>query len=363
MTTTAIALDSPNARRLIPADAGKNTRHRLAKYVQWLDDRGSPWYRPDLKAYRDHLQTEGASDGSVLKPSSVAAHLATVRGRYRRLLRQDDIRDALLVMAAETLPRLGQEDTPANRKALADELIMRIQNAVHPDTARVTVPVSQDKPDKEQRRLTPRQANDLMDAPGVDTLRGLRDTAIISLMLCTGIREAELAALEVEDLTQKLGGRLALNVREGKGCKQRVIPYGELDWTVPVVEEWLEAAGIVSGAVFRGICKGDKKVRTGAISVRAVQYVLTSYPIMIDGEATAVRPHDLRRTYARRLYDDGAPLPAIQANLGHASVDTTLGYIGELDVEQRCPGEAYRFEAGKAANPQCGMPLSSVGRW
>jgi integrase len=85
----------------------------------------------------------------------------------------------------------------------------------------------------------------------------------------------------------------------------------------------------------------------GAISVRAVQYVLASYPIMIDEEVATVRPHDLRRTYARRLYDDGVPLPAIQANLGHASVDTTLGYIGELDVDQRCPGEAYRFEVGR----------------
>jgi len=351
MSTTAIAHESPNARWLIPDAAGRNTRHRLAKYVRWLDAQGKPWYRPDLVAYRNHLLSEGSADGSALKASSAAAHLATVRARYRRLLRQDEVRDALLAMAAETLPRLGQEDTPANRKTLADELVVRIQNAIHPDTARVTVPVSQDKPDEEQRRLTPRQANDLMNAPGVDTLRGLRDTAIISLMLCTGIREAELAALKVEDLRTHLDSRLALNVRKGKGCKQRVVPYGELDWAVPVVEEWLEAAGIASGPVFRGICKGGKKVQSGAISVRTVQYVLASYPIMIGGEVVTVRPYDLRRTYARRLYDDGVDLPAIQKNLGHASVDTTLTYIGDLDVDQRCPGEAYRFEV--SAVPVC----------
>jgi integrase len=98
-------------------------------------------------------------------------------------------------------------------------------------------------------------------------------------------------------------------------------------------------------------------VRVKAISVRAVQYALASYPITIDGKVVAVRPHDLRRTYARRLYDDGVPLSAIQANLGHASVDTTLGYIGDLDVDQRCPGEAYRFEAGRMAVRQAISPL------
>jgi site-specific recombinase XerD len=345
MPTTTIVRSSPNAHWLIPEHAGKDTRHRLAKYVQWLDAQSQPWYRPDLVAYRDYLLSEGSVDGAGLKPSSVAGHLATVRARYRRLLRRDHIRDLFLEMAGETLSRLGQEDTPANRKALTDELFVRIQNAVHPDQARITVPVRQDRPDQEQRRLTARQANALMDAPGTDTLKGLRDTAIISLMLCTGIREAELAALDVEDLTQRLDGRLALDVRQGKGRKQRLIPYGELDWAVPVVEEWLQAAGISSGPVFHGFYKGNEKLRPGRISVRAVQYLLASYPIPIDGEVVAVRPHDLRRTYARRLYDDGVPLRAIQQNLGHASVDTTMGYIGDLDVEQRCPGEAYRFEA------------------
>lgn len=52
MPTTAIAESSPNARRLIPANAGKNKRHRLAKYVQCLDAKGRPWYQPDLEAYR-----------------------------------------------------------------------------------------------------------------------------------------------------------------------------------------------------------------------------------------------------------------------------------------------------------------------
>jgi len=56
-------------------------------------------------------------------------------------------------------------------------------------------------------------------------------------MLCTGIRARGLSALEVKDLRQELGGELALHAREGKGAVERLIPYGELDWRLVVVDK------------------------------------------------------------------------------------------------------------------------------
>ena len=108
MDTTEIAHSSPNARWLIPEHAGRNMRHRLAKYASWLDDHGLPWYRPDLEAYRDYLLAAGSVEGSGLRPSSTSAHLATVRARYRRLLRQGEVRDAFLGMAGRTLAEMAE---------------------------------------------------------------------------------------------------------------------------------------------------------------------------------------------------------------------------------------------------------------
>jgi integrase len=65
---------------------------------------------------------------------------------------------------------------------------------------------------------------------------------------------------------------------------------------------------------------------------------------MIDGQRRRVRPHDLRRTYARRLYEAGLDLVAIQQNLGHADVKTTLGYIGTLDADRRRAPAVYSFD-------------------
>jgi integrase len=129
------------------------------------------------------------------------------------------------------------------------------------------------------------------------------------------------------------------------------VPYGELEWVLAIVDKWREGAGIDQGPVFRGfykghrkVCPGNRKLRPGRLSVRAVAYIVGAYPVRIGGEMVSVKPHDLRRTYARRLYDAGFDLVAIQQNLGHADVKTTLGYIGELDAGKRRPPAIYQFD-------------------
>jgi site-specific recombinase XerD len=339
-TQTAIATATAGTS-LVPPGADKHTRHRLGKFETWMDTQGRPWYAPDLVAYRDTLLADGKA------ATTVSAHLSTIRARYATIIADNATRDALHDLAGKRLQELGQEDTPANRKAFVDELVTRIENATDPKVAPVKVKVSQDRPDSEHLRLTREQASALIATPGFDTLRCLRDTAIIALMLCTGVREGELSALKVPDLRQRLGGELALHVREGKGRKERLIPYGELDWVLAIVDVWIKAAGISEGYVFRGIYKGDERLRSGRLSVRAIQYILADYPIVIGGEMIMVKPHDLRRTYARRLYEAGVDTVAIQQNLGHADLKTTLGYIGNLDAGRRRAPAVYTFDLAK----------------
>jgi site-specific recombinase XerD len=224
-----------------------------------------------------------------------------------------------------------------------DELLIRLENDIHPRHSTVTAIMVQDSADAEHLRLTPSQVRALVRAPGVRSLSGLRDTALLALLACTGIREAELVALDVADLRQTLGGELALRIRSGKDNKQRLVPYGPLDWCLVYVERWLALAQITTGAVFRGVYKGDKRVRPARISERAVHQILQHYPIPIDGVLTAVQPHDLRRTYARNAYLHGMDMERIRQNLGHASVETAQVYIGTLNAAQRRPPDMFRI--------------------
>jgi integrase/recombinase XerD len=59
-----------------------------------------------------------------------------------------------------------------------------------------------------------------------------------------------------------------------------------------------------------------------------------------------IAPHDLRRTYAKLSYKNGAKLQQIQLNLGHASLTTTQKYLGtELDYSDS-PGDYINISFG-----------------
>jgi len=308
---------------LIPSEADKHARYRLGKFEHYQAD----LLRPDLAAYRDYLIA------GKYKPATISAHLSTVRAAYSKLIRDRDL----------FYSQLPSGLSPSDGKSLVDEIIERLKNATDPKAAPVETITKQDILDSEHLRLTTAQADSLMARPGLGTIKGKRDTALISLMLCTGLRESELSSLDIDDLRQDVGGELVLYVREGKGKKSRAIPYGDLSGVLVLVDDWLKSVGVTEGSVFRGLYKGGETLRPDRIKGRAIQYILSSYPIAIDGKLRHVKPHDLRRTYARRLYEAGMDLLSIQQNLGHASQQTTLGYIGQMNIDSRRPPKIYSF--------------------
>lgn len=318
---------STDVTPIVSGDASGNTKSRLKLFAKWLSARKGKWWKPELDVYRDYLFERN------LEPTSVSAHLSTIRARYVELLRD---RDLLYSLAPADWDFVG-------RKSFVDEVESRIKNAIHPDESSVAVTVVQDRSDSESLRLTPAQANELLHMPGTKDLFGLRDTAIIALMLCTGIREAELVALDVTDLRHTLNSVPSLLIRHGKGNKQRLVPYGNLEWSLSFVYSWMKSAVIVDGWVFRRIFKGGETVGKNPLTTRAIQKILSEYPIWHENELRVVHPHDLRRSYARNLYNAGVDPVRIKQNLGHRSLQVTLGYIGDIDAEQRRPPSIYQM--------------------
>lgn len=319
--------------------ARRSIASRLGLFADWLDATGRDWTTPDLAQYRDHLLDKGRS------PATVNVHLSTIRSRYRDLLSDNAVIARLDQRAAEVCEQYGWEPNPANLGAMVERVRGQIANGTASHRTRAREKTVQDRAASDFTRLTTGQANRLLAAPGTDTLMGLRDTAILALALTTGARAAEIAALSVGDHRQRTeDNALALLIRDGKGDKQRLVPYGALDFAPAIVDAWLSHAGIAAGPIFRGFYKGGRRVRSGAISVVAIEHLLARYPVTLDGAARVIKPHDLRRTYARLAYESGMKPVAIQQNLGHASLETTLGYIGDLDTQQRQPGAFLRFD-------------------
>ncbi|MEO8394154.1 MAG: tyrosine-type recombinase/integrase, partial [Chloroflexota bacterium] len=293
MTANAIVPRQLTIADLLAEVTSKDARHRVNTFVTWMHVTDGNWQTPDLAAYRDHLLIV-----TGLAPASVAAHLSTVRGRYQRLLDSNALRAYLYSLTPD-------EASAADRKAFVDETLAQLANAVRASAAPVTVIQQQDDLDAQHVRLSIEQALELLDAPATDARNtrreALRDAALIALMLCTGLREMEVCALDVDDLRQKVNQQLGVAVRSGKGAKARFVPYGGLAWCLEYADTWLTSAGISSDAVFRGFRKAkpgsEKPVRPARLGVRAVQEILKRYPVYGDHEAIHVAPHDLRRTY------------------------------------------------------------------
>lgn len=304
---------------LLPPNADKDTLYRMTRYLDWLDDHGLHWWHVNLAAYRDFL-----FNSYGLKASTVSAHLSTIRGRYSDILRSPVAKAEMYQFAQRKLRQEGVEPNPGNLKAVVDELRATIIDATHPSAATVSIDTDQDPT---HTRLTVPQANRL-----IASIDDLRDKAMVSLALATGLRVAELCAVKVSDLYDRMDdGALALRVWRGKGNHHRKVPYGEHEAVLDVIERWLDFACIDTGRVF-------------PVTTRTVQRRLELYPVCVGNEWVTVQSHDLRRTYARRLYEAGVPVEGIRQNLGHTRVETTLHYIGELDSQHRQPPAVFRFE-------------------
>lgn len=328
---TTLEQHPPTPPRFMPANPSKDEQSRLSRFADWIADNGS-WVSPDLAAYRDYLLTTPSErTGEPLSPRSVKAHLSTVRKALQRVARD---RDYLYSVAAQVAPHAATIDL----KPIVDEFTHRIDNATHPDESEVKIKTVQDASDSEYVRLTPKQANALIHAPDRATLAGLRDAALIGLALATGLRAAELVTLKVDDLYHRLGGKDAIFVREGKGRKQRLVPYGAHITVLQLVHKWINTAGIKSGHIFRGVTSDDQ-LRPRAITVRQFGRRLARYEV----DGMVLTPHDLRRTYAKQQYINGMDIVAIKDNLGHASIETTQGYIGAMDAEKRVPAQGYKY--------------------
>jgi len=169
--------------------------------------------------------------------------------------------------------------------------------------------------------LSARQAEHLVNAPNVETLKGKRDRAILALMIGAGLRRREVATLTVEHVQQR-EARWVLVDLVGKGSRVRSVPIPS--WAKVAIDAWLEAAGITAGRLFRGVNRGDRLVGD-SLDPQGVFRVVSDYANKL---GFRVAPHDLRRTYAKLAHQGRAALEQIQLSLGHSSIQTTERYLG-----------------------------------
>jgi integrase/recombinase XerD len=233
---------------------------------------------------------------SGLGPRSTARHLSAARGLCKFLMREGVLRGDPTELQAR--PRFGR---------------------------------------KLPRALGESEMLTLIEAPNPESLRGLRDRAMLSMTYAAGLRVSELISLSLGDVDRARGVVSAL----GKGNKRRLVPLGEV--ALDHLSAYLEArAAFEQSQPARGPRKGPEYLfpspRGGKLTRQAFWKIVgrTARGAGIRGH---VHPHQLRHSFATHLLSGGADLRSVQTLLGHSNIATTEIYT---HVSQDRVRQAYR---------------------
>ena len=102
---------------------------------------------------------------------------------------------------------------------------------------------------------------------GQPQAQGVRDRAILAVLLGCGLRRSEIAALTLAHVQQR-DGRWVIVDLVGKHHRVRSVPMP--NWTRAAIDAWAERAGISDGRIFRSLRKGDGAALGAGLSTQAI---------------------------------------------------------------------------------------------
>src|SRR5579863_1336402 len=205
--------------------------------------------------------------------------------------------------------------------------------------------------------LSVQQAQKLMNTPNVTTKKGLRDRAMLAVLLGCGLRRSEVAALTLKHIQQR-DGRWCIVDLVGKHGRVRTIPVPT--WVKVAVDAWTTEAALTEGHVLRPVGRGDR-VLGEKMTEKVVWQLLQPYAKAAG--VPGIAPHDLRRSCAKMCRAAGGELEQIQLLLGHASVQTTERYLGTKQDLVHAPNDAMSGRIANLPTPQHYTRSTQFERW
>ena len=255
----------------------------LLKFARWCEERGlmrpAEVTRPLLERYQRHLFYLRLPSGKPLAPSAQHRLLSVVRYYFRWLVRQNLLPGN---PASELLlPRLG-----------------------------IRLP---------RYTMTAAEVEKVLARPDVTVLDGLRDRAMLEVLWATGLRRSELCGLNIYDVSAAKG---VVQVREGKGKKDRVVPIGAraLGWVQRYLDEVRPRYVMPPDDGYLFLSTTGEKLSPALTSQMASQYVRAS------GVPVRGACHLFRHASATAMLEGGADIRFVQELLGHAHLESTQLY-------------------------------------
>lgn len=276
------------ALRAVPSENSKRAyKTALTSFIAWCSANKLPFSRQTVLNYRAKLSADG------LAASSINQRLSAIRALAREAKWEDaiDARDSEGVQAVKGVEHAGK---------------------------------------KTGNWLTEKEANLLLDAPDVKTLKGRRDRVILAILIGCGLRRSELVSVKRGQLQQR-DGRWVFADLKGKGKKFRTVPVPA--WCVAIINQYYDLLAKLF-VNFRNDCplivallKGQNlKVPLSAVSTDIIWQTVKHYAGKLANSKLA--PHDCRRTFGRLAHTNGASVEQLAISMGHSDPRTTIVYLG-----------------------------------
>ncbi|HVO28790.1 MAG TPA: site-specific tyrosine recombinase/integron integrase [Candidatus Paceibacterota bacterium] len=192
-------------------------------------------------------------------------------------------------------------------------------------------------PSRQIETLAYQDLERLLAAPKGDSLRALRDRAILETFFSTGLRLAELC-----DLPRYADWKRGEISVRGKGDKLRVVFISGS--ARKAIGDYLAKRGDAEEKLFVSIDKSGKVI--GPVTPRSVERVVERRAKEA-GIAGKIHPHQLRHSFATDLLMNGADIRSVQSLLGHSNISTTQIYTHLTDKQLREVHEAFHGKRRK----------------
>lgn len=178
---------------------------------------------------------------------------------------------------------------------------------------------------KVKEYLTKDERNLLLRQPDQRKLMGLRDFCILSLLVFTGMRRAEICGLKRGDL--KVEGKKINLYIWGKGGKQRKIPIKNVELLTALTRYFGKVNNLENPeAPMFYQAKYKKALGPQAMTDSTIRFLVMRY-VKAANIQKRITTHSLRHTFLTLALQAGADLATVKALAGHSSVATTSQYL------------------------------------
>lgn len=157
----------------------------------------------------------------------------------------------------------------------------------------------------------------LLEQPGEDNPKEIRDRAMLELLYATGIRVSELIGLKLADVNMQMGYIICHDRN-----KERAVPFGSKAREALTAYFLKARGGMISDPKEDSLfvnCSGRPMSRQGF-------WKLVKHYAQKAGITEEITPHTLRHSFAAHLVANGADLKSVQEMLGHSDISTTQIY-------------------------------------